>query len=163
MPNKVKIRNDVYLKDLIMRKIIIAFMFSILPLNVFASSQPSEVEEMGNLTGVVMACKAYRPLYQFEEILSRYYSNTSISPEEEKAKLRQYARAKANSFSLYRNRRIDCAEIISDFTRMPIFKSELYSDGSLRLPDGKFLYPRGQKKLANGAEKLYPIKRQSKQ
>lgn len=142
-----------------MRWTLFVFIAFIFPVNAFAASKPDEIEEMGNLAGVVMTCKAYRSLYQFEEILSRYYSNTSSDPEVEKAKLRKYAQAKANTFTLYRKRKIDCVEVINDFTKMSIFKSELYSDGSLRLPDGKFLYPRGQKKLAKDAEKIYSPKR----
>ena len=142
-----------------MRKTIAVLFLSLLPLTVHAAKQQNDTEEMGSLAGVVLACKAYRPLYQFEEILSRYYSNTSSSEEAEKAKLRQYALAKAGTFSIYSKRKIDCAEVINDFSKMQIFKSELYSDGTLRLPDGKFLYPRGQKKLAKGAEKVYPLPR----
>ena len=111
---------------------------------------------MGKLAGVVLACGAYKPLYQFEEILSRYFSNTSSNQEMEKERMRQYARAKAGSFSVYRQRKNECGTTVDDFLRMPIFQSELYSDGTIRLPDGKFLYPRGQKKLSNDAVKIYP-------
>ena len=139
-----------------MRKMLAVFFLFLLPLTVHAAKQQNDTEEMGSLAGVVLACKAYRTLYQFEEILSRYYSNTSATAEIEKAKLTQYAVAKAGTFSVYSKRKINCAEVVDDFSKMPIFKSELYSDGSLRLPDGKFLYPRGQKKLAADAEKIYP-------
>ena len=111
---------------------------------------------MGNLAGVILACGAYKPLYQFEEILSRYFSNTSSNPEMEKERMRQYARAKASSFTIYRQRKDECPSAIDDFLRMPIFKAELYSDGTLHMPDGKFLFPKGQKKLADGATKIYP-------
>ena len=140
-----------------MRKTVAVLLLSLLPLTVHAAKQENDAEEMGSLAGVVLACQAYKPLYQFEEILSRYYSNTSSSEAVEKAKLKQYALAKAGSFSLFTKRKIDCAEVVNDFVKMPVFKSELYSDGSLRLPDGKFLYPRGQKKLAKNAEKIYPV------
>lgn len=142
-----------------MFKAFLIFAFSFLPLTVQAADPAEEIEEMGKLAGVVMKCKAYRSLYQFEEILSRYYSNTSSSEEAEKIKLRQYAKAKASTFALFLKRDIDCGETVNEFTKMPIFKAELYSDGSLRMPDGKFLYPRGQKKLAADAKKIYPAKR----
>ena len=129
-----------------MRKTIAVLMFSLFPLNAMAANEVNDAEDMGHLAGVIMACGAYRPLYQFEEIISRYLSNTSPSQEAEKAQLRLYAEAKASSFSIFRNRKEECPAAITRFTRMPIFNSELYSDGSLRLPDGKFLYPRGQKK-----------------
>ena len=142
-----------------MRKAFLVLLFSLLPLTTQAAEQAEEIEEMGNIAGVIMKCKAYQSLYQFEEILSRYYSNTSNNEEVEKIKLKQYAKAKAKTFALFLKRDIDCAEAVNEFTKMPIFKSELYSDGSLRMPDGKFLYPRGQKKLAANAKKIYPAKR----
>ena len=142
-----------------MRKTALILMLFLFSPDTFAAGRPDEVEEMGHLAGVVMACGAYRPLYQFEEIISRYFSNTSSDMEIEKMKLRQYAQAKAGTFSVYRNKKGECPETIRDFIQMPIFKSELYSDGSVRLPDGKFLYPRGQKKLAADAEKIYPVQR----
>ena len=136
-----------------MRKTIIVFMLALLPLN--ASAAEINAEDMGHLAGAVMACGAQRTLYQFEEILSRYFSNTSPNAEVEKSLIKDYARAKAATFSLYKSRKDDCARTIRNFSQMPILRSELYSDGSLRLPDGKFLYPRGQKKLAKGAERTY--------
>ncbi|MBO4520365.1 MAG: hypothetical protein J5787_04085 [Alphaproteobacteria bacterium] len=141
-----------------MRKIIIIFILAFFPLNTFAA-EVNDAEDMGRLAGVVLACNAHKTLYQFEEIISRYFSNTSPNEDVEKALIRDYAQAKANSFSIYRYRKNDCAQTIREFSQMPIFKSELYSDGSLRLPDGKFLYPRGQRKLAKGAERIYPSNR----
>jgi len=139
-----------------MRKIIAVLMLTLSPLNALTAGQSDDAENMGHLAGVVLACGAYKPLYQFEEIISRYFSNTAPNQEAEKTQIELYARAKASTFSIFKDRKGECAQTIKEFTRMPIFNSELYSDGSLRLPDGKFLYPRGQKKLANGAEKIYP-------
>lgn len=136
-----------------MRKTIVFFILAFFPLN--APAAEINAEDMGHLAGAVMACGAQRTLYQFEEIISRYFSNTSPNAEIEKAQIREYATAKASTFSIYRSRRDDCTRTISSFSQMPILRSELYSDGSLRLPDGKFLYPRGQTRLAKGAEKIY--------
>lgn len=139
-----------------MHKAVVVLILSLFSFSASAAPKVNEAEEMGHLAGTVLACRAHRSLYQFEEILSRYFSNTAFSPDAEKAKIREYARAKADTFSIYKNRKNDCSAIVNDFTRMPIFKTELYSDGSLRMPDGKFLYPRGQKKLAPDAKKIYP-------
>ena len=138
-----------------MRKTIAVFMLAFFPLNAWAAAT-NDAEDMGHLAGAVMACGAHRSLYQFEEIVSRYFSNTAPNEEAEKAQLRIYAQAKASTFSVYRNRTSDCPETIRDFIRMPIFSAELYSDGSLKMPDGKFLYPRGQTGLAQDAELIYP-------
>ena len=138
-----------------MRKTIAVFLLAFFPLNALAA-ESNDAEDMGHLAGAVMACGAHRSLYQFEEIISRYFSNTAPNEDAEKVQFRIYAQAKANTFSIYKNRTSDCAETVRDFTRMPIFRSELYSDGSLKMPNGKFLYPRGQTGLAQGAEKIYP-------
>lgn len=141
-----------------MRVFLLIFMIFLAPFNVSAQSQSGrDTESIGTFAGVVLACGAYRQLYQFEEILSRYFSNTAPSQATEEAALRLYASAKANSYTFQRSRsKRDCAQTIADFSKMDIFKFELYSDGSIKTPDGKFLYPRGQKKLADGAERTYP-------
>lgn len=129
---------------------------SLMPLTASAA-QPSEPENLGGLAGAVMACGAPRQLYQFEEIVSRYFSNTSSSKAIEEDAMQTYAKAKAASFILQtKKRKTDCPQIISDFSKMPIFRFELYSDGSLKSPNGQYLFPRGQKKLAPGAERIYP-------
>ncbi len=139
-----------------MGKIAIVFLVFWFSSPVSAASQQDEIEGMGNLAGVIYACGAHKPLYQFEEILSQYFKNSSSNQEMAKERMRQYARAKASSFSVYRQRKEECASAVDDFLRMPILQSELYSDGTIRLPDGKFLYPKGRTKLAADAKKIYP-------
>lgn len=147
-----------------MRVFLLIFMIFLAPFNASAQSQSGkDTESIGTLAGVVLACGAYRQLYQFEEILSRYFSNTAPSQAAEEAALRLYASAKANSYTFQRGRsKRNCAQTIADFSKMDIFKFELYSDGTIKTPDGKFLYPRGQKKLADGAERTYPRPRRRK-
>ena len=95
-----------------------------------------------------------------EEILSRYFSTTSPNQAAEEALIRRYSAAKVSTFALQSKRsKDDCPQTVSDFTRMGIFKFELYSDGSLKTPEGKFLFPRGQKKLAAEAVRVYPRKK----
>lgn len=125
-----------------------------------AAQSSGDIEGIGNLAGAIMACGAHKPLYQFEEILSRYFSNTSPNQAAEEALMRRYATAKVSTYMIQRNRsKQECPQTVSDFTRMDIFKFELYSDGSLKTPDGKYLFPRGQKKLAADAVKIYPRKK----
>lgn len=141
-----------------MRVFLIIAMFFLAPFNVSAQAPSGQdTENLGMLAGAVLACKAHRQLYQFEEILSRYFSNTAPSQAAEEAIMRIYAEAKAKSYVLQRKRsKQDCAQTVFDFSRMNFFKFELYSDGTLKDSNGKFLYPRGQNRLANGAERTYP-------
>ena len=137
-----------------MYKIITVLMLCLFPFDAFAQKQ-DEAEEMGHLAGIMYACKAYKTLDRYEQIMGRYFKNTTNSPDAEKAKLQTYVQAKLYSYSIYRKRRnFNCAEMINDFSGMPLFKAIPYSDGSLQMPDGKFFYPRGQKKLAPDAKKL---------
>lgn len=147
-----------------MRVFLFICMIFLAPFDARAQVQSGrDTESIGTLAGVVLACGAYRQLYQFEEILSRYFSNTAPSQAAEDTSMRLYATAKANSYAFQRNRsKRDCSQTIADFSRMDIFKFELYSDGTIKTPDGKFLYPRGQKKLADGAERTYPAPQQRK-
>lgn len=136
-----------------MRTILVVLMLSLIPFNAFAK-KIDDAEQMGHFAGIMLACKAGPLLYQYEEIMSRFFSNTSNTPDGEKAKLRMYVQSKKDTYLLYRKRKFDCAEAINEFSKMKIFQMTLYSDGSLRLPDGSFLYPRGQKKLAPNATKI---------
>lgn len=147
-----------------MRVFLLIFMIFLAPFGARAQTRSEkDIEGVGTLAGVVLACGAYRQLYQFEEILSRYFSNTAPSQAAEDASMRLYATAKANSYAFQRNRsKRECPQTVADFSRMDIFRFELYSDGTIKTPDGKFLYPRGQKKLADGAERTYPAPRQRK-
>lgn len=150
--------NVSFFKSLKMRVFLLVFLIFSAPFNALAQTRSAQnTEGIGTLAGVVLACGAYRQLYQFEEILSRYFSNTSPTQAAEDAALRLYATAKANSYIFQRGRsKRDCAQTIADFSKMDIFKFELYSDGTLKTPNGQFLYPRGQRKLADGAVRTYP-------
>ena len=141
-----------------MRIFLFIFMILCVPFHAAAQVQSSrDIESIGTLAGVVLACGAHRQLYQFEEILSRYLSNTAPNQTAEESSLRLYATAKAASYTFQRNRsKQNCAQTIADFSKMPIFNFELYSDGTIKTPDGKFLYPRGQKGMAQGAQRTYP-------
>lgn len=137
-----------------MFKAVIIFFLSFLPFDAAAENR-NEAEEMGHLAGMMYACNAHKTLGRYEQIVSRYFSNTTRSSDAERAKLQLYVRAKADAYSLYRKKRkFNCAEMVNDFSSMPIFKTVVYSDGSLKMPDGKYLYPRGQKKLADDAKKI---------
>ncbi len=140
-----------------MKKILIGLMLCFYAVS--ASAQDAEeAQNMGALAGAIMACgTASTQLYQFEEILSCYYRNTSPNEMVEKSLLTTYAKSKANTYNLQRKKsKKDCPASISAFSKMDIFKSELYSDGSVKTPEGRFLYPKGQRQLKIGATKVYP-------
>lgn len=142
-----------------MRGLLLLFLLSLTPFDAAARPASHDVEDLGAVAGAVLACGAYKPLYQFEEILSRYFANTSANDVEEETLMRRYASSKASTFKLMRRRGDNCGSTVSEFSRSKFFSFELYSDGSLRDPNGKFFYPRGQNGLAKDARKIYPAPR----
>lgn len=122
-----------------------------------AQQRQSEPAQLGTVAGVAMACGAYRQLYLYEEITSRLLSNTAANERVEKEMYKEYAIAKTNSFREQADRRkVPCSEAVDAFSKMPIFRFELYADGSLKTPEGRYLLPRRQKKFNPSAERLYP-------
>ena len=124
---------------------------------VSAQEQQSEPAQLGTIAGLAMACGGGKQLYTYEEITSRLLSNTAANEKIEKSMYLEYARAKADSFREQSTRkRVSCNEIMNSFYKMPIFKFELYVDGSLKTPEGRYLLPRGQKKFNPSVERVYP-------
>ena len=119
------------------------------------TSAPSEAGQFGIAAGIALRCRAGKALYKYEEIISRYFANTAPNATVEKNMLTEYARAKAGSFMIDGRRNTTCAEDLRNFENMPLMKFELYSDGSLKTTDGKWLFPRGQKKLSPDAVRVY--------
>ena len=103
-----------------MRFFLFILTIFMLPFNVSAQAPSAkDTENIGMLAGAVLACGAHRQLYQFEEILSRYFSNTAPSQAAEEAIMRVYATAKANSYKFLRNRsKQDCAQTLYDAVRV---------------------------------------------
>lgn len=122
-----------------------------------AQQRQSEPAQLGTVAGVAMACGAYRQLYLYEEITSRLLSNTAANERIEKEMYKEYAIAKTNSFREQADRRkVPCSEATAAFSKMPIFRFELYADGSLKSPEGRYILPRGQKKFNPSVERIYP-------
>ncbi len=117
----------------------------------------TEAEKLGSVAGAAQACKAYKNVFTYEEIASRLIASMAASEDAEKIMMKEYVDAKARSYIQQRTQnRIPCGQLINTFVKMPIFKFELYSDGTLKTPEGKFIYPRGQKGFQKGAYRTYP-------
>ena len=134
----------------------VALFLSIRP--AFAALQlPSDAAQLGMMAGAAQACKAYKDVYIYEEIASRLIASMSAGESAERIMMQEYVKSKLESFQAQRTQnRLPCGQLVNRFVKMPIFKFELYSDGTLKTPEGKFLYPRGQKSLKRGAVRTYP-------
>lgn len=131
-----------------MQKILSFIVLSVLfSTSVWANSRTlngiNENEQLGMMAGLALACNAGGKLDDYELIASRILANSSQTDLEEKKAVRQYAQAK---FKAYKEQKetpqAGCSEILESFEHLPIFKSVVYADGTLKMPDGKVLKPR---------------------
>ena len=102
----------------------------------------SELQQLGITAGVAGACGAGEKLKTFELIANRIIVNPTATVEEEKKQLKEFA---AYKFSAYQEQKqrptLSCREVIERFDSLPIFKSVIYADGTIKLPDGRIIKP----------------------
>ena len=109
-----------------------------------------EAAQLGTMAGLAQACGAQKKLDDYELIAARIIANKSGSIEAEQMGYRRYAEEKVNAAKIHlKSPKMSCSEIIHRFEKMPIFKSIVYKDGSLKFYDGTF-YP---------AKGMYAIKK----
>ena len=120
---------------------------------VFATSRTlngiNENEQLGMMAGLALACNAGAKLDDYELIASRLLANTAQTNAEQKQAERQYAEAKFKAYKDHKaSPRASCGEILESFSALPIFRSVVYADGSIKTPDGKILKTRPEEKRA---------------
>jgi len=128
-----------------MKKLLI-FMFCIVFAKyVNAAPQPSYIEEvqaLGYLAGEGLACDAQK--YDTYELIARAFLISKAHSDDEQAKgMDAYNEAKASAFvSKMRDGLNNCRSIAENFDKQLIFKTVIYGDGTLKMPDGKIIKPR---------------------
>ena len=141
--------------------------------SVFAGSRTlngiNENEQLGMMAGLALACNAGAKLDDYELIASRLLANTAQTNAEQKQAERQYAEAKFKAYKEHKaSPRASCGEILESFSALPIFRSVVYADGSVKTPDGKLLKTRPEEKQARKQvkkqnyknKKIQPVKLQ---
>lgn len=145
-----------------MKKILYMILISgVIATNAFAASRTlngiNETEQLGMTAGLALACNAGGKLDDYELIASRIIANTAQTDLEQKKAERQYAEAKFRAYKEHKaTPQAGCGEILESFSNLPIFKSVVYADGTIKTPDGKVLKPRA------GAKKMTPKKTAAK-
>ena len=130
-------------------------MFLFLPVICQAQSRTAngltDAEKLAILAGAAQACQADRDkLINYEVIVSRILVNPTTSEQEETAVLTAYARKKFQVFNEQKAApEMDCAEVLRRFDNLEIFKSVVYQDGTVKLPDGKVIKPKRPVVTAN--------------
>ena len=139
-----------------MKKIFFGAVFMLFISGTFnADAAPITYEEemyaLGAVSGQGLACKS-KKYHQFELLARAIVVGKAPNAAVQSAGLRQYAEGKATTFMRVEDSNFaDCATIIEEFENQPIFKSVLYSDGRIKMPDDTMIIPR---KLYD-ASKLY--------
>ncbi len=115
-------------------------------LNVSANAKPITYQEemyaLGAVSGQGLACKSSK-YHQFELLARAIVIGKAPNAAVQEDGLRQYGAGKASAFmEMEETQFAGCAEILQRFDKQPIFKSVLYSDGRLKLPDGTLIKPR---------------------
>ena len=108
----------------------------------YSSSYLEDVRNLGYVSGEGLACGAER--YPSYELIARaYLVSKARSDQEQTDGMYEYNKAKATA---YMEKRGDgywgCEEVNRRFNNQKIFKSTLYKNGTIKLPDGKILKPR---------------------
>ena len=103
----------------------------------------SETEQLGISAGVALACHAdQEQLKNYEMIASRIISNPLKTVAAEKEALRLYAQAKLKAYTEHKKQKLmNCNEVLSRFESQEIFKSVIYRDGTIKMPNGKVIKP----------------------
>lgn len=123
-------------------------MFLFLPVICQAQSRTgnglTDAEKLAIMAGAAQACQADQDkLINYEVIVSRILVNPTTSEQEETAVLTAYARKK---FQVFNEQKVapemDCNEVLRRFDNLEIFKSVVYQDGTVKLPDGKVIKPK---------------------
>ena len=100
----------------------------------------SDAQQLGTWAGMALACNAGNKLDDFELIASRIIGNQASSDEDRTKAFKEYAVEKLRTYNLQRKTPADsCDQILAHFDELPIFRSEIYQDGSVKLPDGKVI------------------------
>lgn len=122
----------------------------------------NENQQLGMMAGLALACNAGGKLDDYELIASRILANSAPTELAEKNAVREYAEAKFNAFKEQKETpQATCGEILESFSRLPIFKSVVYADGTVRTPDGRILKPRKGAKIP-APKRKQPVVNKSK-
>ncbi len=103
----------------------------------------SVVEQLGITAGVALACKVdTEQLKNYEMIASRIIANPIKTEKEEKQALHKYAQAKLKAFTEQKQKSVmHCKDVLKRFEKQDIFKSVVYRDGTIKMPDGRVIKP----------------------
>ena len=101
-----------------------------------------DVKNLGYISGEGVACGAEK--YPSYETVARAFLISAAKTDAEQNKgMYVYNEAKARAYMRIRHSGdFNCPEIRTRFNKQDIFKTKLYRNGTLKMPDGKVIKPR---------------------
>ncbi len=122
-------------------RFILFFLIFIFPFMASSDTFFEDAGVLGTMAGVAKACNENtQKLDDYELIAVRLIANKANSAEQEKDGYRRYVQEKLRAERKQKkNPQMSCNEVLYRFKNMPLFKSIVYRDGSLKLSDGTFL------------------------
>jgi hypothetical protein len=117
----------------------VAFLISI---STAKAEYLEDVKNFGYISGTGIACNASR--YKIYETIARAYLLSAARSDKEQADgMVAYNTAKAEAFISKRDDGLwDCDDLNRRFDKQKIFKTKVYKNGTLKMPDGKIIKPR---------------------
>ena len=132
------------------KNILVLFCFGfvlMMPLEGMTASRTAKgvslTEQLGISAGVALACQVDTDqLKNYEMIASRIIANPLKTEKEEKEALNVYAKAKLKAFQEKKKKSLmNCSEVLKRFEKQDIFKSVIYRDGTIKMPNGQVVKP----------------------
>lgn len=125
-----------------MKYIIASLMLLVASFSPAEADYLEDVKNLGYISGEGVACNAKR--YPSYETVARAFLISSAKSDEEQAQgMYTYNEAKASAYMrISRSGYFNCDEINERFDKQEIFKTKLYKNGTLKMPDGKVIKPR---------------------
>lgn len=127
-----------------MKKIcLFCLMFCLGASVISAQEKINEAQQLGSVAGVALACNAGKKLDDYELIASYIMANQATDEKARKEAFGQYAEEKLRTYNYQRKEKpTPCPQVLQTFSNLPLFKSVIYKDGTIKLPDGKVLKPK---------------------
>ncbi len=140
-----------------MKKFIALFCISLCISFNAEASYVDEMEELGTMAGIGLACKASK-FETFEMISAAILRAKATSQKQENKGIIAYNTAKANSYTKQINSKLmPCNEVKSRFDNQQIFETVIYKNGTVTTPDGKTISPRIAYDVSTNNSKTYHI------
>ena len=125
-----------------MKLIVSIIVFMLISANNVQADYLEDMKNFGYVAGGGIACDA--PRYKAYSLVTQAYLVSAARSDEEQEKgMIAYNEGKAHAYLLTKSRNLmDCGEIRERFERQKIFKTKLFKNGILKMPDGKVIRPR---------------------